>query len=136
MKWFLLVLPVLLASCTVGTKHTFHGDVSKIRKVAVASSPVAEKDTKVHLAMGEEARVRGLVTVTHGEDATLRYTDTWTWDMVMYLSRLDVEVVLPNGQIVGSAHYRQPLFHWYPKQSTAVKKVFDELQKAGLGARP
>ncbi|UYL10463.1 hypothetical protein B9G69_007705 [Bdellovibrio sp. SKB1291214] len=89
------------------------------------------KDMDDHVARALIARgfkvSDGLPTQTVPKtDLLVKYTDSWFWDVTMYLKAVEVTFYDRNGNILASGEYNNhPFFHGYPEESEVVQKIID-----------
>ncbi len=139
-----LLVPVFLCiaciSCTSCTS-TFHAEGGRgaLAKRGVARIVVDANDSGdagCRRAVEKELRARGFQMTSVGR-ATLdvKLSDSWRWDLAMYLSELSVVFAdADTGALMAQADYRNAHAHGWPAPSLVVEKLFQELDAKGVFA--
>jgi hypothetical protein len=61
-------------------------------------------------------------------DLVVKYTDSWRWDITMYLNAVDITVVDRNGNILATGNYtNSPFWHEWPSEGQVVQKIVDDM---------
>lgn len=63
-------------------------------------------------------------------DANVTYTDSWFWDIVMYLRSMDIRFYkAPSGGLIASGHWKNSVLHQFPNADGIVQDLMDEMFK-------
>jgi hypothetical protein len=133
-------LILLFALFGVSCSATYHasGRVTRKGSVLVTHERKDSGDANVRAAIRSELIKRGF-TLTESErsDFVLRFRDTWRWNVLMYLTRLELKIVdrRSNGAVQGEAIYRSPVVQTYPSAKNVVAKLFAKWDEAGTFGR-
>jgi hypothetical protein len=58
------------------------------------------------------------------------YTDSWFWDIVMYLRSMDIRFYkAPSGGLIASGHWKNSVLHQFPNADGVVQDLMDEMFK-------
>lgn len=127
---FFVLLAFICASCT-STNITIHrGALLPPAAVKVVAKEDASGDSRIRAALDKGFLQRGLVGGSR--EVVAEFEDTWHWDIVMYLRFLHIRFIdAKSGHMFGDASWRQRGLHVFPSQESAVKELFDALDKAG-----
>jgi hypothetical protein len=126
----LLAIALLGTSCTATSTTIHRGALAPPAAVKVVVKEDASGDSRIRAALDKGFLERGLVGGSR--EVVAEFEDTWHWDIVMYLRFLHVRFIdAKSGQLFGDASWRQRGLHVYPSQESAVKELFEALDKAG-----
>lgn len=63
-------------------------------------------------------------------DMNVTYTDSWFWDIVMYLRSMDIRFYkAPSGGLIASGHWKNSLLHQFPNADSVVQDLMDDMFK-------
>jgi uncharacterized protein YcfL len=63
-------------------------------------------------------------------DMNVTYTDSWRWDIVMYLRSMDIRFYkAPSGGLIASGHWKNSVLHQFPNADGVVQDLIDEMFK-------
>jgi hypothetical protein len=63
-------------------------------------------------------------------DVNVTYTDSWFWDIVMYLRSMDIRFYkAPSGGLIASGHWKNSVLHQFPNADGVVQDLMDEMFK-------
>jgi hypothetical protein len=63
-------------------------------------------------------------------DMNVTYTDSWFWDIVMYLRSMDIRFYkAPSGGLIASGHWKNSVLHQFPNADGVVQDLMDEMFK-------
>ena len=63
-------------------------------------------------------------------DMNVTYTDSWFWDIVMYLRSMDIRFYkAPGGGLIASGHWKNSVLHQFPNADGVVQDLMDEMFK-------
>jgi hypothetical protein len=63
-------------------------------------------------------------------DVNVTYTDSWRWDIVMYLRSMDIRFYKAlSGGLIASGHWKNSLLHQFPNADGVVRDLIDEMFK-------
>jgi hypothetical protein len=125
-----LLIALLSASCTATNTTIHRGALAPPAAVKVVAKEDASGDSRIRAALDKGFLERGLAGGPR--EVVAEFEDTWHWDIVMYLRFLHVRFIdAKSGHMFGDASWRQRGLHVYPSQESAVKKLFEALDKAG-----
>jgi hypothetical protein len=63
-------------------------------------------------------------------DINVTYTDSWRWDIVMYLRSMDIRFYkAPSGGLVASGHWKNSMLRSFPNADGVVQGLIDEMFK-------
>jgi hypothetical protein len=124
MKWFFLIVPIILSSCTsLKTELTPGASLAGKNLFYVERHP--EEDWGFHQMIADEMCMMGH-TASAGEphqgpagiDAIVTYDDKWSWDLSPWMYGLDLRVLdaKTRSLIVKTSNRRGSLFRRNPKQ--------------------
>lgn len=134
-----LTLLILASSCTSTSQSS--GTAGALAGFTTASVEVKEDysgDPTLRRAITDQLRMRGLKaadtkSAAGGRHLVVRYADSWTWDLVMYLRELDIDFVdAGTGSSLATASYQNSFIHSYPDQHEVVSRLFKDLDTKGL----
>ena len=100
-----------------------------------------DKSSDVDSAIQRELFRRGFVMSSGAEgkppenvDLLVRYADSWSWDVVMYLAKLDIQMYeAKGGGMIASASWKNSALHgFYDLDKIAGELVGGMLQKLGV----
>ncbi|WP_142698525.1 hypothetical protein [Bdellovibrio sp. ZAP7] len=143
MKNTVLILAFLGLSACAG-KYNIKSSEAAMNYVAHTAHVINQggnsKDMDTHVSRA--LMVRGL-KVTDSEsvanlpktDILVKYTDSWQWDITMYLRAVDITFYDRSGNILASGNYTNSFFHEWPNEGQVVQKVVDDMF-AKLGITP
>jgi hypothetical protein len=61
-------------------------------------------------------------------DMNVTYTDSWFWDIVMYLRSVDIRFYkAPSGGLIASGHWKNSVLHQFPNADGVVQDLMDEM---------
>lgn len=61
-------------------------------------------------------------------DMNVSYTDSWFWDIVMYLRSMDIRFYkAPSGGLIASGHWKNSVLHQFPNADGVVQDLMDEM---------
>jgi hypothetical protein len=61
-------------------------------------------------------------------DMNVTYTDSWFWDIVMYLRSMDIRFYkAPNGGLIASGHWKNSVLHQFPNADGVVQDLMDQM---------
>lgn len=61
-------------------------------------------------------------------DAVVSYSDTWRWDLVMYLKSLDISIFdASSGSLLISGHWENSALHGFQDPAGVINQVMDEM---------
>lgn len=61
-------------------------------------------------------------------DMNVSYTDSWFWDVVMYLRSMDIRFYkAPSGGLIASGHWKNSVLHQFPNADGVVQDLMDEM---------
>ena len=137
----LLLAGLLVSSALFGCASTTNvvvakpGETQAIHAVAFAPQGGNSADMDAHVERDLLARGVAVKTiVTPGTrkaadvDAVVTYSDTWHWDLVMYLESLDLNIFdAKSGSLLATGHWENSRPHGFPNPATIIKKVMDEM---------
>lgn len=125
------LLAILCTLFSVSCSATYHatGKVPKRGSVQVTHDAKDSGDKEVRAAIRSEFIKRGFtLTESDRSDFVARYSDTWRWDVLMYLSRLEISLAdRKSGQIQAEGRYRNSAVHSYPSTKKVVAGIFEAL---------
>jgi hypothetical protein len=59
-------------------------------------------------------------------DMNVSYTDSWYWDVVMYLRSMDIRFYkAPSGGLIASGHWKNSVLHQFPNADGVVQDLMD-----------
>jgi hypothetical protein len=59
-------------------------------------------------------------------DMNVSYTDSWFWDIVMYLRSMDIRFYkAPSGGLIASGHWKNSVLHQFPNADGVVQDLMD-----------
>jgi hypothetical protein len=134
---FALIVALLpLVSCTSSIRADgARGALSRYSTAVIVVDPDDSGDAVCKKWIERELQTRGIQTTKSPEKADLKVemSDTWYWDIVMYLLELDVAFLdARTGEIRARAHYRNSPAHGYPSRSAVVERLFQKLDAEGV----
>ncbi|WOD14192.1 hypothetical protein [Paraburkholderia kirstenboschensis] len=63
-------------------------------------------------------------------EMNVTYTDSWRWDIVMYLRSMDIRFYkAPSGGLIASGHWKNSVLHQFPNADGVVQDLIDEMFK-------
>ncbi|MFM0656061.1 hypothetical protein [Paraburkholderia sediminicola] len=63
-------------------------------------------------------------------DMNVTYTDSWYWDIVMYLRSVDIRFYkAPSGGLITSGYWKNSVLHQFPNADSVVQDLMDEMFK-------
>ena len=139
MRWFVLVLPLLFASCTsLKTERTPGASIEGKRLFYVERHP--EEDWGFHQVIADEMTMMGYKAAAGepnqapaGSDAIVTYDDKWSWDLSPWMYGLDIRILdaRTRSLIVKTSNRRGSLFRRNPKQMAqeALRETFGKPRK-------
>ncbi|MGB6219389.1 hypothetical protein [Haloferula sp.] len=138
---FWLALGFLLSSCA--TTYEVGGNpasISSRQTASVEARPGYSGDAAIRSAITGELRQRGFrLTESRrktNDHVAVVYGDTWRWDFVTYILRMEMEFIDPQtGAIIADAEYRNSAAHGYAGAETIVRNLFAELDRQGFKNR-
>jgi len=93
-------------------------------------------DFTIHNAITRHLQNRGLAVVDKESESKIeahglvvRYYDSWSWDLVMFLQSLQIRVLDgKTDEVLATATFSQGRFlHSFPSSESVVEKLFAEL---------
>ena len=127
----LQLLAILCALLSVSCSATYHasGKVTKRGSVQVTHDAKDSGDKEIRAAIRSEFIKRGFtLTESDRSDFVARYSDTWRWNVLMYLSRLEFSLTeRKSGQIQAQGTYRNAAVQSYPSAKKVVAGIFEAL---------
>ncbi|MFM0069565.1 hypothetical protein PQQ86_00135 [Paraburkholderia sediminicola] len=61
-------------------------------------------------------------------DMNVTYTDSWFWDIVMYLRSMDIRFYkAPSGGLIASGHWKNSVLHQFPNADGVVQDLMDDM---------
>lgn len=134
----LCLLSLFLASCAGVYRVDIAPGTIKKSTVRVLAAEGAEGDPTCKRGIQEELSKRGFTLVegagnnSRTEDLLVRYSDEWKWDMLMYLSAMDIHFTEPkSGVVKGSIHYKNRFWHTFPDPMNIARRSFEALDQHG-----
>lgn len=125
-----------LVSCTSSIRADgAKGALSRYSTAVIVVDPDDSGDSVCKKSIERELQMRGIQTTKDAAKADLKVemSDTWYWDIVMYLLELDVAFLdAKNGEIRARANYRNSPLHGYPSRSGVVHRLFQKLDGEGV----
>lgn len=95
-------------------------------------------DPTLRRAITDQLRMRGLkaadaTSAASGKHLVVRYADSWTWDIVMYLRELDIDFIdAKTGSSLATTCYQNSFIHSYPDQHEVVSRLFKDMDAKGF----
>ncbi|MFL9959360.1 hypothetical protein PQR65_38955 [Paraburkholderia nemoris] len=63
-------------------------------------------------------------------DMNVAYTESWFWDIVMYLRSMDIRFYkAPSGGLIASGHWKNSALHQFPNADGVVQDLMDDMFK-------
>ena len=143
---FVLVAPsaaVLCSSCgtyNAGGRKQASTVIQNYSTVFLACDRELD-DFTIHNAITQQLLSRSLSVVDKGSQKgiegnglVVRYNDSWSWDLVMFLQSLQIRVLDgKTSEVLATATFRQgKFFHSFPNSESTVEKLFAELDAKGV----
>ena len=127
----------LLATSSCTSTYRVNGSTGALVQGGTARIVVDSADSgdaSCRRAVERELQARGFRVADDAKaNLTVKMIDTWHWDVVMYLLKLDLVFTdASTGNLRAQAHYSNSAFHGYPSQSDVVEKLFLELDQKGV----
>jgi hypothetical protein len=140
------VVSVLLVGCST-TSNVMVGNPDQIKPIhTVAFVPQGGNSSDMDGYIQRDLRSRGIdvrATAAPGTrkmadvDAVVGYSDTWRWDLVMYLKSLDLDIFdADSGSLLVSGHWENSALHGFQDPAGVVKQVMDEMFRKMGGSKP
>ena len=135
----LRLLAILLSFLCVSCSATHHasGRVTKRGSVQVFHDAEDSGDENVRAAIRSELIQRGFtLTESNQSDYVAQFKDTWRWNVIMYLARLDVNLIeRRTGSVEAQGVYRNGALQSYSDVKKVVKQVFVQMDQDGVFSR-
>lgn len=136
-KTVALVAVITLAGCSTSQSVTVakHGAIPAIETVAVAQHGGTSRDMDTNLQ--QAALAQGLkltapvsenTTKSETADALLSYSDSWRWDIVMYLRKVTLNLTDgKTGDLLVTGTWENSTMHGFQSASQIVSDLFAEM---------
>jgi hypothetical protein len=136
-RFLLGTLLALFAWATVGCSTSSNVVVNPGSSIVAKSAYVVlhagnSSDMDAHIQ--RELMAHGIRVTAGAEmqkpdaDIIVRYSDSWRWDLTMYLKTLDVQVYdASSGTLIASGSWKNSALHGYHGAEGVVKEVFDQI---------
>ncbi len=135
----LRLLAILLSFLGVSCSATYHasGRVGPKGSVQVFHDAKDSGDAEVRAAIRRELIQRGFtLTESSQSDYVASFSDTWRWNVMMYLTRLEVSLMeRRSGNVQAQGVFRNGVVPSYPAPSKVLKEVFAEMDQQGVFGR-
>jgi hypothetical protein len=129
-------LALLCALLSVSCSATYQaaGKVTKRGSVQVTHDPKDSGDAKVKAAIRKEFIKRGFtLTESNQSDFVASFKDVWRYDVLMYLSRLELRLTdRRSGAVQVEASYGNSGMHLDRSVEKVVSKLFEQLDQQGV----
>ncbi|MFM0219777.1 MULTISPECIES: hypothetical protein [Paraburkholderia] len=125
---------VTLPGCTT-TQNVAAGPQAKGSPVTVACFTAhggrsADMDAAIQRNLENHGVSVVLAPACDKADVNVTYTDSWRWDIVMYLRSMDIRFYkAPNGGLIASGHWKNSVLHKFPNADGVVRDLIDEMFK-------
>jgi hypothetical protein len=151
MKKLTWILPIVFSFSLMGCSTTQKVSLAKLNApkaiASVAQVPEEGNSPDMNAKLDSALRAEGLNvkqplaqgTRTSGDvDAIVSYTDSWRWDIVMYLKSLTVRMYdAATGDLLVSGEWSDSALHGFRDSQAVVKGVVSEmLAKLKSGSAP
>lgn len=60
-------------------------------------------------------------------DLLVKYSDGWQWDLLMYLSKVEITFYDKSGNILVTGGYENSFWHEWPNPAETVQRVIDDM---------
>ncbi len=129
----LLLLLISLGAVSCSATYQASGHVTKRGSVQVTHGDHDSGDPKVQAALRSEIIQRGFtLTESPQSDFIALFRDTWRWQGMMYLSRLNLSLTdRRTGSVLADGSYRNSAVHTFPSAKTAVHGIFAKWDEQG-----
>jgi hypothetical protein len=100
-----------------------------------------ELSQQITRAIVSELRSRGVYSTVRNAgvprsetvDLVVEHTSDWPWDVVRYLSSLEIKLVdRDSNEIVGAGSYEGDTWHDFPQPAVVVRKIFEDFDRRGV----
>jgi hypothetical protein len=126
-----------LFSVSCSATYTASGRVTKKGSVQITHNAEDSGDAGVKAAIKTELIKRGFtLTESAQSDLIARFSDTWRWDVLMYLSNLEISLTdRRTNQELATGRYRNAAVHTYPSVKNVVPLIFAKLDEESAFGR-
>ena len=139
-RYFFIFIIVLCFSGCASTNSTIlpNANIHKYDSACVVG--LKDASSELGVTLQNSLMRRGIkIYDTHNSkecpaDFVLKYIDTWTWDIVMYLSLLDIQFYdNKTNTLLANGKFETWGFHTYPSPDVVadelLKSIFDKINK-------
>ncbi len=127
--------PLFLIGCATSQKTTFSETAIKVpvQSAYLVNKGGRSSDMDQHLQKGLQAQ--GLVVRTgpdvvksNDADIIVKYSDSWRWDVAMYIKELHINVSeAKTGNILATGNWENSALHGFPNAEEVVNGVLKEI---------
>jgi hypothetical protein len=133
-KIFLLISFLMAAGCATSQKVTTSKSIETYfpKSAYVVTHGGRSKDMDSHM---QAAFLSHNLKISAGEsepksmstDLLVKYSDSWQWDISMYLQSFEITLYDKNGNLLATGQWQNSLMHSFPNEGKVVKNVVDEI---------
>jgi hypothetical protein len=129
----LLMFLCALLSVSCSATYRAAGKVTKRGSVQVIHDAKDSGDTKVRSAIRREFIKRGFtLTESNQSDFVASFKDVWRYDVLMYLSRLELSLAeRRSGTVQAEGSFRNSAMHLDRSVEKVVSQLFEQLDQQG-----
>lgn len=138
-----ILLSLLLAACCLlsscSSTETFgRQPAGNVSKTAYLFSGRQLDDSTIHTAITMELQNRGFRVIDCRDQRpaegvnglVVRYMDDWKWDLVMYLSNLELSIQNGrNGELLTIGSFHNSKMHSYPSSKKVIQRMFQDFDR-------
>jgi hypothetical protein len=122
-----------LAGCST-TQNVIPGQIGSTAKpvpmrtacLTLQGGAAADTDADVQHSLETHGVSVAIAPNCGNADMSVSYSANWRWDLVMYLSTLDIRFYqAPAGGLIVAGHWENSLMHQFPRTGAVIQGVVD-----------
>lgn len=88
----------------------------------------ADMDAAIQRNLENHGVSVAIAPACNNADMNVTYTDSWFWDIVMYLRSMDIRFYqAPAGGLIASGHWKNSVLHQFPNADGVVQDLMDDM---------